>query len=150
MKYYDAIIDANTKLAFKVYKSIARGHFPVTLGGDHSLGMGSIAGVSKHIKNLGVIWIDAHGDINTEETTFTGNVHGMPLAASMGYGPDKLVNLFEHRVKVKDEKLFFRIIRESFNMRRKTLWNALKSLKMDPSIIKEALEKSNVDPQSLW
>lgn len=105
MKYYDAIIDANTKLAFEVYKSISRGHFPVTLGGDHSLGMGSIAGVSKHIKNLGVVWIDAHGDINTEETTFTGNVHGMPLAACMGYGPDKLVNLFEHRVKVKDENV---------------------------------------------
>jgi arginase len=105
LKYYDAIIDANTKLAFKVYESISKGHFPVTLGGDHSLGMGSIAGVSKHIKNLGVVWIDAHGDINTEETTFTGNVHGMPLAASMGYGPDKLVNLFEHRVKVKDENV---------------------------------------------
>ena len=105
LKYYDAIIDANTKLAFKVYDSISKGHFPVTLGGDHSLGMGSIAGVSKHIKNLGVVWIDAHGDINTEETTFTGNVHGMPLAASMGHGPDKLVNLFEHRVKVKDENV---------------------------------------------
>lgn len=105
LKYYDAIIDANTKLAFKVYESISKGNFPVTLGGDHSLGMGSIAGVSKHIKNLGVVWIDAHGDINTQETTFTGNVHGMPLAASMGKGPDKLVNLFEHRVKVKDENV---------------------------------------------
>jgi arginase len=105
LKYYNAIIDANTKLAFKVHNSISKGHFPVTLGGDHSLGMGSIAGVSKHIKNLGVVWIDAHGDINTEDTTFTGNVHGMPLAASMGFGPDKLVNLFEHRVKVKDENV---------------------------------------------
>jgi arginase len=105
MKYYDAIIDANTKLAFRIYNSISNGHFPVTLGGDHSLGMGSIAGVSKHVKNLGVVWIDAHGDINTEETTFSGNVHGMPLAASMGFGPDKLVNLFEHRTKIKDENV---------------------------------------------
>jgi arginase len=105
LKYYDVIIDANTKLAFKVYESISSGNFPVILGGDHSLGMGSIAGVSKHFKNLGVVWIDAHGDLNTHDTTITGNVHGMPLAASMGKGPDKLVNLFEHRIKIKDENI---------------------------------------------
>jgi arginase (EC 3.5.3.1) len=99
------VVDANTKLAFKVYDSISSGNFPFVLGGDHSLGMGSIAGVSKHIRNLGVVWIDAHGDMNTHETTLTGNIHGMPLAASMGKGPDKLVNLFEHRVKVKDENV---------------------------------------------
>jgi arginase len=105
LKYYDVVIDANTKLAFKVSESISSGNFPIILGGDHSLGMGSIAGVSKHFKNLGVVWIDAHGDLNTHETTVTGNIHGMPLAASMGKGPDKLVNLFEHRVKVKDEHI---------------------------------------------
>lgn len=105
LKYYDVIIDANTKLAFKVYESISTGNFPVVLGGDHSLGIGSIAGVSKAVKNLGVVWIDAHGDLNTHETTLTGNIHGMPLAASIGKGPDKLVNLFEHRVKVKDENV---------------------------------------------
>ncbi|MCM8709702.1 arginase [Clostridium sp. SYSU_GA19001] len=105
LKYYDVIIDANTKLAFKVYESISTGNFPVVLGGDHSLGIGSIAGVSKAVKNLGIVWIDAHGDLNTHDTTITGNIHGMPLAASIGKGPDKLVNLFEHRVKVKDENV---------------------------------------------
>ena len=105
LKYYDVVVDANTKLAFKVYESISKGNFPLILGGDHSLGLGSIAGVSKHIKNIGVVWIDAHGDMNTHETTLTGNIHGMPLAASMGKGPDKLVNLFEHRVKVKCENV---------------------------------------------
>jgi arginase len=105
LKYYDVVIDANTKLAFKTYESISKGNFPLILGGDHSLGLGSIAGISKHYKNLGVIWIDAHGDMNTHETTLTGNIHGMPLAASMGKGPDKLVNLFEHRVKIKDENV---------------------------------------------
>lgn len=105
LKYYDVIIDANTRLAFKVYDSISQGNFPLVLGGDHSLGIGSIAGVSKAVKNLGVIWIDAHGDLNTDKTTLTGNIHGMPLAASMGKGPDKLVNLFEHRIKVKDENI---------------------------------------------
>lgn len=105
LKYMDVVIDANTRLAFKVYESISKGNFPLTLGGDHSLGMGSIAGVSKQVKNLGVIWIDAHGDLNTESTSPSGNIHGMPLAASMGMGPDKLVNLFEHRVKIKDENI---------------------------------------------
>jgi arginase len=105
LKFYDVVIDSNTKLAFKVYESISKGNFPLILGGDHSLGLGSIAGVSKYIKNIGVIWIDAHGDMNTYETTLTGNIHGMPLAASMGKGPDKLVNLFEHRIKVKDENV---------------------------------------------
>jgi arginase len=96
----------NSKInAFRVHESISKGNFPLTLGGDHSLGMGSIAGVSKNIKNLGVVWIDAHGDLNTHETTITGNIHGMPLAASIGKGPDKLVNLFEHRIKVKDENV---------------------------------------------
>lgn len=105
LKYCDVVVDSNTRLAFKAYESISMGHFPLTLGGDHSLGMGSIAGVSKHIKNLGVVWIDAHGDLNTVESSPTGNIHGMPLAASIGVGPDKLVNLFEHRVKVKDENV---------------------------------------------
>lgn len=105
LKFYDVVIDANTKLAFKVYDSISNGNFPLVLGGDHSLGIGSIAGVSKKIKNLGVVWIDAHGDLNTHETTFTGNIHGMPLAASIGQGPDKLVNLFEHRIKIKPENI---------------------------------------------
>jgi arginase len=105
LKYMDIVVDSNTRLAFKVYDSISRGNFPFVIGGDHSLGMGSIAGVSKHIKNLGVIWIDAHGDLNTSETSPTGNIHGMPLAASMGLGNDKLVNLFEHRVKIKDENV---------------------------------------------
>ncbi|ERI90072.1 arginase [Clostridiales bacterium oral taxon 876 str. F0540] len=105
LKFYDVVVDANTKLAFKVYDSISSGHFPLVLGGDHSLGIGSIAGVSKQYKNLGVVWIDAHGDLNTHETSETGNIHGMPLAASIGKGPDKLVNLFEHRIKVKDENV---------------------------------------------
>lgn len=105
LKYYDVVIDANTKLAFKAYESISSGNFPLILGGDHSLGMGSIAGISKYFKNIGVVWIDAHGDMNTYETTLTGNIHGMPLAASMGKGPDKLVNLFEHRIKVKEENV---------------------------------------------
>ncbi|WP_163192999.1 arginase [Clostridium thermarum] len=148
LKFYDVVIDANTKLAFRVFEAISKGNFPLILGGDHSLGLGSIAGVSKHIKNIGVIWIDAHGDMNTHETTLTGNIHGMPLAASMGKGPDKLVNLFEHRVKVKDENVVHIAGRDLDPGEIELIKNSkLKAFTMDKikengidSIIKESLD----------
>jgi arginase len=80
-----------------VAASIRAGHFPLTLGGDHSLSLGSVRGAARH-KTLGVIWIDAHADFNTAATTPTGNIHGMPLAALAGYGDPRLVTLGdEHR-----------------------------------------------------
>ncbi|EYE88513.1 hypothetical protein Q428_07495 [Fervidicella metallireducens AeB] len=103
MKYLNAILDANTKLAEMVHQSISKGNFPLILGGDHCLGLGSIAGVSTHIEKLGVIWIDAHGDLNTLETSPTGNIHGMPLAASMGLGHESLVNIYKDRIKIKED-----------------------------------------------
>lgn len=106
LKYLDEIVDANNKLAKAVYSSISNGNLPIVLGGDHSLGLGSIAGSSKAIKKIGVVWIDAHGDINTHTTSPTGNIHGMPLAASFGVGHDSLINVFENRIKVKEENVF--------------------------------------------
>ncbi|WDC85436.1 arginase [Caloramator sp. mosi_1] len=106
LKYLNEVVDANVKLAEKVYNSISKGDFPLILGGDHSLGLGSIAGASKAIENLGVVWIDAHGDINTHLTSPTGNIHGMPLAASFGVGHEALVNLYESRIKIKEENVF--------------------------------------------
>lgn len=105
LKHIDVVADANTRLAYRVYESISGGNFPLILGGDHSLGLGSIAGLSKQIKRLGVIWIDAHGDLNTESTTPSGNIHGMSLAASMGLGAERLVNLFDHRKKIEDKNI---------------------------------------------
>ncbi len=73
------------------------GNLPITIGGDHSLAIGSIAGAASHYKKhdqtFGLIWFDAHGDINTPDTSASGNVHGMPLAVSLGRGDEKLVNL---------------------------------------------------------
>ena len=66
-----------------------RGNFPLVLGGDHSIAIGTLAGLAKKYKNLGVIWYDAHADMNTAETSPSGNIHGMPLAVSMGLGHDK-------------------------------------------------------------
>ncbi|MDT8718093.1 arginase [Clostridium sp. 19966] len=106
MKYIDEILEVNTNLAHQVYCSLKANCFPFVIGGDHSLGLGSISGSSKFYDNLGVIWIDAHGDINTHETTPSGNVHGMPLASAMGFGFEKLVNLYYSGPKIKKENVF--------------------------------------------
>lgn len=106
MKYIDSIIDVNTNLAHTVYSSLKSESFPLVIGGDHSLGLGSISGASKYYNNLAVIWVDAHGDINTHETSPSGNVHGMPLAAAMGIGHDSLTKLYFEDRKVNPKNVF--------------------------------------------
>lgn len=106
MKYLKPIVEVNTNLAQQVYASLSSGSFPLVLGGDHSLGLGSISGVSKYYKNFAVIWVDAHGDINSYLTTETGNVHGMPLAAAMGVGYEDLTNVYFHGTKVSTKNVF--------------------------------------------
>ena len=92
LKYLDPIVDVARRVADVVAGSIERGHVPVTLGGDHSLALGSVTGAARG-RRLGVIWLDAHGDFNTAATTPSGNIHGMPLAAIAGYGDERLVTL---------------------------------------------------------
>lgn len=92
LRFLDCILDVAHQVAAKVESSLARGHLPLTLGGDHSFSFGSVGGAARE-KKLGVIWMDAHGDFNTTETTPSGNIHGMPLAALCGYGDARLVNL---------------------------------------------------------
>jgi arginase len=107
MKYLKPIVDVNKNLANEVYSALASNSFPLVIGGDHSLGLGSISGVSKYYNNnIAVIWVDAHGDINTHETTPTGNVHGMPLAAAMGLGFDELTDLYYKGAKVNSKNVF--------------------------------------------
>ncbi len=107
MKYLSQVALVNKNLAHLVYSSLKGGSFPLVIGGDHSLGLGSLTGVSKFFQNdLAVIWIDAHGDINTHETSPTGNIHGMPLAAAMGLGHEKLTNLYFNGVKVKPQNVY--------------------------------------------
>src|SRR5207244_896315 len=82
---YDALIDdACVELRRRVADIAGAGDFPLVLGGDHSIAMGSVAGVLDAFGDVGVLWIDAHGDINTPETSPSGNVHGMPVAALLG------------------------------------------------------------------
>jgi arginase len=84
----EEIVRASEELA-KVVEDIAKaGNFPLVLGGDHSIGIGTIAGLDRAGKRAGVIWIDAHGDINTPETSPSGNVHGMPFAVALGLAGD--------------------------------------------------------------
>ncbi|HHT35676.1 MAG TPA: arginase [Firmicutes bacterium] len=79
--------------------------FPIVLGGDHSISIGSVAAAAAGSDNLGVIWLDAHPDLNTIETTPSGRIHGMPLAASLGLGHPKLVNIGGFYPKVKPENV---------------------------------------------
>jgi arginase len=94
LKYIDCIIPMGRRIAGAVATSIQGGRFPLVLGGDHSLSVGSIRGAAKDRK-LGVIWVDAHADFNTSETTPSGNIHGMPLAALCGLGDPRLVSLWD-------------------------------------------------------
>jgi arginase len=100
-----AVAEANERLAAKVDQVIQSGSFPLVLGGDHSIAIGSLAGIGKHYLNLGVIWYDAHGDLNTAETSPSGNIHGMPLAVSLGIGHPRLTNIANYTPKVKPENI---------------------------------------------
>ena len=103
---------SSEKLAAKVSDSIEKQCFPLILGGDHSIAMGTLAGVAKHYKNVGVIWYDAHADMNTPETSPSGNIHGMPLAASMGIGHPALTSIGGYKGKVKPENIVLIGIRD--------------------------------------
>lgn len=92
LKYMEPIIGVGQRLADRVAASMAEGRIPLVLGGDHSLSLGSVMGAARGRK-LGLIWLDAHGDFNTYETTPSGNIHGMPLAAICGHGVQSLVTL---------------------------------------------------------
>lgn len=105
LKNADEIIKANTNLAQKVEAVVKAGSFPLVLGGDHSIAIGTLAGLASSYNNLGVIWYDAHADMNTSETSPSGNVHGMPLAVCIGLGDDRLVNLHSDGQKVKPENI---------------------------------------------
>jgi len=91
LKYLDEIERVNIELCRRVNKEMGKGHFPLVLGGDHSIAIGTIAGVLQHKKRLGILWFDAHGDINTVETSPSGNIHGMSVAVSLGSGHERLL-----------------------------------------------------------
>jgi arginase len=104
VRYLTEITKAATILARKVDRIMGLGHFPLVLGGDHSIAVGTVSGISSFAqrqgKRVGLLWIDAHGDINTPETSPSGNIHGMPLAALLGYGVSELTGVGGSEPKV--------------------------------------------------
>jgi len=106
-KYLKEITESCERVAAMVLQTLEEGITPLVLGGDHSVAAGSVSGVAEFYRRrnqkIGLLWIDAHADINTPETSPSGNVHGMPLAALLGLGPDILSDILGWRPKIAPE-----------------------------------------------
>ncbi len=115
-RYLKPIAATCHELALSVEKAASQGKFPLVLGGDHSIAVGTINGVAarfrKRRQNIGVIWIDAHTDMNTPDTSPSGNVHGMPLACVVGHGPRALTHLMNHSPAVSPRNVVLVGIRD--------------------------------------
>lgn len=105
LKNLDEVRDYSEALAKATSSSVENNKFPLTIGGDHSLALGSLSGIAPHYDNLGVIWFDAHGDLNTAETSPSGNIHGMILAELLGVGNEKLTSVNGFNAKLKFENV---------------------------------------------
>ena len=103
LKNFKPIFKANKTLFDEVTTSLKDGAFPVILGGDHCVAAGSISATNHFYNKVGVIWVDAHGDFNSDESSPSGNMHGMPLSAVTGFGPERMVT-FTDAVKYVDPK----------------------------------------------
>ena len=171
-KYMAEIAETCKDLAEIVQKSLEEGFVPLVLGGDHSIAAGAVTGVAAHFrkqkKQIGYIWLDAHGDMNTPESSPSGNVHGMPLAAVMGYGAPELVDLLGFKPKVEPQNIVLvgvrdldiqerRLVKKSgvrvFTMRdidergmREVMADALKYATDDTDGIAVSLDMDFVDP----
>jgi arginase len=106
-RYLKQIAETCRRTGDAVIETLEKGSTPLLLGGDHSLAVGSVSGVAEFYRRqnqkVGVLWIDAHSDINTPDTSPSGNVHGMPLAALLGLGPEPLANLYGYSPKIAPE-----------------------------------------------
>ena len=96
-RFLDVIADTCHRLADHVEQAAGRGEFPLILGGDHAQAIGTIAGLARHYRKsnqaVGVLWVDAHTDMNTPASSPSGNIHGMPLAVLLGHGPSALLEI---------------------------------------------------------
>src|SRR6266700_3398092 len=156
-KYLQEIAETCGDIAATVEKSFAEGFLPLVLGGDHSIAVGVAAGVANHFrkdkKQIGYLWLDAHGDMNTPESSPSGNVHGMPLAAIMGYGAPELVDLLSFKPKAEPGNIVKKAGVHVFTMRdidergmRDVMSEALKYAMDDTAGIAVSLDMDFVDP----
>ena len=104
-KYLNEIAGTCEEVAQRICQSLGSGFFPLSLGGDHSIAIGTLAGASKFYRDrgesIGCLWIDAHADMNIPETSPSGNIHGMPFAATLGFGPEALTKIFGYAPKLQ-------------------------------------------------
>ena len=111
LRYLPEITHACAILATAMEEALDNGEFPLILGGDHSMAIGTIAGIAAHCrktkKRLGVIWIDAHADINIPESSPSGNIHGMPVAVSLGLGAPELTSVGGNFTKLEPNQLIY-------------------------------------------
>lgn len=107
LNHLDLTIKANEKLAEVVAREVGEDRLPLILGGDHSIFLGSVKGVLSKYENLGIIYFDAHADINTAETTPTGNIHGMTVASALGIGEKSLCDVYNKNLKIKPENILY-------------------------------------------
>ncbi len=171
-KYLNEIAETCRGLAEIVQRTLGEGCLPIVLGGDHSIAIGSTSGVAsyfrKESKRIGYVWLDAHGDMNTPESSPSGNIHGMPLAALIGYGAPELVDLMEFKPKVEPRNAALvgvrdldpkerRLVKESgvhvFTMRdidergmREVMTEALRFATDDTEGVAVSLDMDFVDP----
>jgi arginase len=127
-RYLAEIAETCTRTAEAVVKTLEEGMTPLVLGGDHSLAAGSVSGVAEFYRRkgekIGVLWIDAHSDINSPETSPSGNVHGMPLAALLGLGPERLANIFGYAPKIAAENTVLVGVRDIDSAERENIRRA--------------------------
>ena len=127
-RYLAEIARASRRLAGMVGKAAAGGATPLVLGGDHSVAIGTISGMARHLgrrkARLGLIWIDAHADMNTPGSSPSGNVHGMPLACVIGLGPEELTHLYGFAPKVEARNVALVGIRDVDQLERPHVKNS--------------------------
>lgn len=120
LRYLDPLVAMNQALSRRVALAVQQGQFPLILGGDHSLAIGSVAGASRG-RRIGLIWVDAHADFNTPESTPSGNIHGMSVAALTGRGHSALTTLFESAPVLRDRDIALVGVRDLDTLERDAL-----------------------------
>jgi len=145
LKYLDEIVRTSTLLARQVEKALMRGHFPLCVGGDHSMAIGTTAGIAAFCRSRsltpGIIWIDAHADMNSAATTPSGNIHGMPMAVALGVGDWQLTGLLGFTPKVQPENCALIALRSIDPLEKITI----RDLKV-PATTMSDIDRCGVDP----
>ena len=156
-RYLSQIAHTCARLMEMVERTADQSKVPLVLGGDHSIAIGTIAGMSNHFrksgKKLGLIWIDAHADMNTPESSPSGNIHGMPLACSIGIGPQELTHLGGYSPKIAPSNVAIIGLRSVDQAERRQVRaagvHAYTMRDLDerglPSVIREAIDRVSAD-----